>query len=95
MNSGESASFSSLGCDKQYGEDFVKTGSPCGPGLAGEVVDVGFSVGDKFHWMYSSCHDPLLAHNYYVHHTVLASVGANDNNNDRPSFTKVPLYTIT
>lgn len=89
----QSAPFSSLGCDKQYGEDFVRTGSSCGPRDAGELVDVGFTVGDKFHWMYSSCHDPALAHNYYVRHTVMASVGANDNNNDRPSFTKDGFYS--
>ena len=88
-DSDETASFSSLGCDKQYGEDFVKTGEACGPAQEGELVDVGFTVGEKFHWMFSSCHDATHAHNYYVHHTVLASIGANDNNNDRPSFTKV------
>jgi hypothetical protein len=88
-DSEEAASFSSLGCDKQYGEDFVKTGEACGTAQEGELVNVGFTVGEKFHWMFSSCHDATHAHNYYVHHTVLASIGANDNNNDRPSFTKV------
>jgi len=92
-DSEQSASFSSLGCDKQYGEDFVKTGEVCGPNQEGELVQVGFTASSKFHWMFSSCHDAARAHNLYVHHTVLASVGANDNNNDRPSFTKDGFYS--
>ena len=85
--------FSDLGCKKQYGENFVKTGETCGPQNEGELVHVGFTTEDdnKFYWMYSSCHNAALAHNLYSHHVVLKSIGANDNNNDRPSFTKVVI----
>ena len=81
--------FSSLGCDKQYGENFVKTGLSCGSSGEGKLVDVGFTEDNNFHWMYTSCHDAAKANNLYVHHKVLGSIGANDENNDRPSFTKV------
>ena len=59
------------------------------------LPQVGFLTesDSKFYWMFTSCHDKVKAHNLWVHHHVLASVGSNDNNNDRPSFSKDGFYS--
>jgi len=86
--------FARMGCDKQYREDFVEPGRTCGPpGMQGELVQVGFTANDTFHWMFTSCHQASRAHNLWVHHVVAAAIPARDQNNDRPSFSKDGYYS--
>jgi len=87
--------FSNLGCDRQYKEYFNKTNNQCGVSDEGELVEVGFQTetDGEFYWMFTSCHDKEKAHNLWVYHHVLGSVGSKDSNNDRPGFTKNGFYS--
>lgn len=88
----ETVEYKTLGCNSQYREDFIKTGEACGGQGEGELVKIGFQTEQVFYQMMEVCHDKDRANNLYVHHTVLAAIGARDTNNQRPSFSKDGFY---
>ena len=84
-------SYQQLGCRTKNKVVLVEN-STCVDG-AGARVDVGWQFGAEFIRLYDVCHNKAGAFNYYVNSDlVAASVGADDKNHKRPSFSTGGYY---
>lgn len=81
-----------LGCVRQNVEVLVEDGTTCANG-PGTVVKIGFQAGSTFIPLYESCHDKVLASNYFTTNYIVGnSADADDKANTGPTFKQGGYY---